>query len=650
MYRAQDETLGREVAVKILHAHLSADPESKARLQREAQAVAKLKHPNILEIFDYSGSNPGDAAFIVTEFIRGQTLKQFLQGRAVKFPEIAALIVAQLGRALAHAHQAGIIHRDIKPENVMIRSDGVIKLMDFGIAQVLDLERMTVTGQLLGSPAYMAPELIEGRPLDARTDVFGAGILLYQIATGSLPFSGKNPHEVLRKITEGRFADPRTTHRAIGEQLWKAMSRALAHDPEGRHASVQELTDDLEAYLAACGLRDPGAELRTYFADPEAFEKALPSRMTTALMGTADAYLVARNVPRAIQCWNRILGYDSANERVMAALQRMERRSRIRMYAGFAVAGGGLAVLIALLSRLLGAGPSDRAPAGAEATTRGSGSASAARAQGAGTTGQRPASPVTTSGASLAAAAGSAGRPHGATTDRALGPRAAPGAGALAKPRPRGTGAPGEPGARSTPEASRRDDPGNEGAVGAATPVGTAPSTAGRGSSVSGGSGVRTFILGPTPQNVDVFLDGQRQFAYDTDHRTLTVPWSGVHQVEFRSPAGCCFGERIEVGPDSPFPADGVIARRLKWKPARLVVNVSPGDAKARVMVRDASGTGRGSVVEPGEEANIPFAAGDDGQKDVDVSVDSEHGLAHQRVVVRAGETKAIAIDLPGRP
>jgi hypothetical protein len=159
---------------------------------------------------------------------------------------------------------------------------------------------------------------------------------------------------------------------------------------------------------------------------------------------------------------------------------------------------------------------------------------------------------------------------------------------------------------------------------------------------------VRTFTLGPTPQNVDVFLDGERQFAYDTDHRTLTVPWNGVHQVEFRSPAGCCFIERIEVGPDSPYPADGIIARRLKWKPARLVVNVSPRDAQARVMVRDSGGSGRGSVVEPGEEANIPFAAGDEGQKELDVSVDSEHGLVHERVVVRAGESKALDVDLQG--
>ena len=124
------------------------------------------------------------------------------------------MIAAEIGGALAHAHSVGIIHRDVKPENVMIRKDGVLKLMDFGIAQVVDLQRMTVTGQLLGSPAYMAPELIEGKPLDFRTDVFSVGIILYQMATGTLPFAGKNPHEVLRRIGEGRFPDPRSAQPA----------------------------------------------------------------------------------------------------------------------------------------------------------------------------------------------------------------------------------------------------------------------------------------------------------------------------------------------------------------------------------------------------------------------------------------------------
>src|SRR5499427_699629 len=124
VYRAQDETLKREVAVKVLHQHLAAESESKARLEREAQAVAKLRHENILEIFDYSGSE-SPRSYIVTEFIDGQTLKQFLAQHKITFSEVAALIGVEVCAALGHAHGVGIIHRDVKPENVMIRKDGL---------------------------------------------------------------------------------------------------------------------------------------------------------------------------------------------------------------------------------------------------------------------------------------------------------------------------------------------------------------------------------------------------------------------------------------------------------------------------------------------------------------------------------------------
>src|SRR5882724_9318150 len=237
VYRAIDETLKREVAIKILHQHLASEPESKARLEREAQSVAKLHHENILEIFDYSGRD-SPSSYIVTEFIDGQTLKELLAARPFGYPEIAALVAVEICGALAHAHSVGIIHRDVKPENVMIRKDGVLKLMDFGIAQVIDLQRMTVTGQLLGSPAYMAPELIEGKPLDFRTDVFSVGIILYQLSTGALPFSGKNPHEVLRRITEGKFPDPRTVDRRVSDALARIIARALARKPDDRYPDV----------------------------------------------------------------------------------------------------------------------------------------------------------------------------------------------------------------------------------------------------------------------------------------------------------------------------------------------------------------------------------------------------------------------------
>ena len=207
VYRGRDTSLRREVAVKVLHSHLADHKEARDRFEREAHAVAKLRHENILEIYDFSGTE-SDESYIVTEFIDGESLKEFITQHEIKYPEIGSMVALLVCRALSHAHGAGILHRDVKPENVMISKTGVVKLTDFGIAQMLDTHRLTVTGQLLGSPAYMSPEHVEGGRLDFRTDVFAVGILLYQLCCGELPFKGKNPHEILKKIADCQYIPP----------------------------------------------------------------------------------------------------------------------------------------------------------------------------------------------------------------------------------------------------------------------------------------------------------------------------------------------------------------------------------------------------------------------------------------------------------
>src|SRR5690349_24202321 len=308
VYRGLDRSLKRTVAIKILHKHLSDYQEARDRFEREAQAVAKLRHENILEIFDYS-AKAGSESYIVTEFIDGQTLKQVITARPIAYPEIGAMLILQVGRALAHAHAGGILHRDVKPENIMIRSDGVVKLMDFGISHMVDLERLTVTGQLLGSPAYMAPEHVEGRPLDFRTDVFAAGIVLYQLCVGKLPFEGKNPHEVLKRIAECRFVDPRQANPRIGNRLGRIILRAMAALPGDRYPAIGEMVLALEAYLEESGLAHDkvASELARYFQAPAAYELALQERMVDHLTRRGQSLLSTGDTAPALDVFDRVL-------------------------------------------------------------------------------------------------------------------------------------------------------------------------------------------------------------------------------------------------------------------------------------------------------------------------------------------------------
>jgi tRNA A-37 threonylcarbamoyl transferase component Bud32 len=328
VYRGTDSVLEREVAVKVLHPHLADREESRERLRREALAVAKLRHENILEIFDYSGAEAQES-YIVTEFIHGPTLREWIDETLDPRPAIAALIVHRLCLALSHAHKGGIVHRDIKPENVMIRSeDGCVKLMDFGIAQILDNQKLTLTGQLIGSPAYMAPELISGRPLDQRTDLFSVGILLYQLATGELPFAGRNPHEVLNRIADGDYPAPSTICPLVDRELESIMACALATNPDDRFQTVEAFGKALEAYLEEMGVQPAGVELAAYFRNPKSYVVELDERVSAALMKQADLAAKQGQSTRAIGLLGRVLELDAGHKEARALLDRLRRQER----------------------------------------------------------------------------------------------------------------------------------------------------------------------------------------------------------------------------------------------------------------------------------------------------------------------------------
>jgi serine/threonine-protein kinase len=226
----------------------------------------------------------------------------------------------------------------------MLRSDGVVKLMDFGISHMVDLERLTVTGQLLGSPAYMAPEHVEGRALDFRTDVFAAGIVLYQATVGRLPFEGKNPHEVLKRIAECRFIDPRQANPRIGNRLGRIILRAMAAAPIDRFPAVTEMATALEGYLDETGIAHAkvSSELGRYFQGPAAYEQALKDRMIDHLTRRGQQLVADDDRAAALDVFDRVLTIDPDNPKVLDILAGIHRRKRLRVIAAIAV---GAAVL-----------------------------------------------------------------------------------------------------------------------------------------------------------------------------------------------------------------------------------------------------------------------------------------------------------------
>ena len=329
VYRARDSALDRLVALKVLHPHLQRTSEARARFSREARSVARLRHPHILEIYDYSGESSAET-YIAAELLTGPTLRDFVLSHEDMPPEIAACIALQLADALSEAHDKGIIHRDVKPENVLIHENRGVKLTDFGIAYMVDTHTFTATGQILGSPGHMAPEQVEGGTCDVRSDVFSLGTVLYFCATGRLPFVGRNPHHLLKLLLDGEYPDPLRLRPVVGADLAAIMAKALSRDRMLRYQSAAEMADALRAFLSDMGIDDPDATLERYLTSPEEVTSELRDHSLHRLLEIGADAAKAGDVPRAQAALSRALALDEGNERALRLLGSLGRRRQRR--------------------------------------------------------------------------------------------------------------------------------------------------------------------------------------------------------------------------------------------------------------------------------------------------------------------------------
>ena len=250
----REDLAGMKVALKVLHPDVQADAGHLARFRREAEAVARIRHPNIVHILDFQAPE-GEPAFLVMELLEGTSLGQAINQQGRFSPARAAFVATQVLAALSAAHAAGVIHRDLKPENVFLTSISgldVVKLLDFGIAKVqtdLAEPKLTRTGMILGTPAYMAPESARGSPVDSRADLYAAGCILYECLTGKAPFEGANYHALLYAIAHD---EPRAISEICPDAdpaLSAIVKTALSKDPEQRFQTADAMMHALRPWV-----------------------------------------------------------------------------------------------------------------------------------------------------------------------------------------------------------------------------------------------------------------------------------------------------------------------------------------------------------------------------------------------------------------
>ena len=278
VYLAEDQTLERSVAVKVLHAGISDQPDQIERFRREARAVAQLSHPNIVAVID--AGEDGGHPYIVFEYVEGETLKERID-RMRRLPvDEAAAYAIEIGRGLAAAHARMLVHRDVKPQNVLIDAEGRAKVTDFGIALSLESDGLTKTGRVLGTTDYVSPEQAMGHDVDARSDIYSLGILLYEMLTGHPPFQAETLVGVAMKHVNEPMPDVQAARPQVSAVFAAVIERSTHKEPDKRYTDMGEMLSDLEGALDVEVTRAGGAtgEATTVIASVPDKRRLLPSR------------------------------------------------------------------------------------------------------------------------------------------------------------------------------------------------------------------------------------------------------------------------------------------------------------------------------------------------------------------------------------
>src|SRR3954470_21115577 len=283
VYLSRDITLERWVAVKVMHREMSDQTDQIERFRREARAVAQLSHPNVVSVID--AGEDGGHPYIVFEYVDGETLKQRIERVGPLPVDEATAYAIEIGRGLAAAHSRRLVHRDVKPQNVLIDSEGRAKVTDFGIARSLEADGLTQTGRVLGTTDYVSPEQAMGRGVDARTDIYSLGVLLYEMLTGEVPFTAETVVGVAMKHVNEDMPDVQRRRPEVSSALAAVVERATSKDPKQRYPDMASCLADLEGALEVEGARSggsPGPATSALESGPKDKRKVLTTRRVSA--------------------------------------------------------------------------------------------------------------------------------------------------------------------------------------------------------------------------------------------------------------------------------------------------------------------------------------------------------------------------------